>query len=68
MKKYKSNNVFNIDNEMKSQMMFKKIVRPSWISQVQKFHKFDKQKILRRLRDFAESNQYRIKVQLSSLA
>lgn len=51
--KFDKNENFDVENEFESQSIFRKIVRPSWISQVKKFHKFEKGKIKRVLKDFA---------------
>ena len=51
--KFSKNENFDVEREFESKSIFKKIVRPSWISQVKKFHKYDKGKIKRVIKDFA---------------
>lgn len=43
-------------------MRFKKIVRSSWISQVKKFHKFSKKKIMKIITEYTENNGIKIDV------
>jgi hypothetical protein len=56
---------FDVEDEFGSKLLFKKIIRPSWTVQVNKFHKFDKQTVKTKIEKFAISN--RLKPEVKSL-
>lgn len=53
---------FDIEKQLESQMKFKKIIRGSWIAQVNKFHKFDRSAVKRRIQKFADENRFKKEV------
>jgi ABC-type microcin C transport system permease subunit YejB len=58
------NSDFDVEKEVESQMKFKKIVRTSWIQQINKFHKFDEPKVRFKVQKFCDF--YRFKAKVSS--
>ena len=55
---------FNVENEFESKTKFKKIIRESWIKQVNKFHKFDLNQVKLKIEKFGLSNRFKADVEI----
>ena len=63
--KYKQGKYTNdVSDGVNFQMKFKKIIRPSWVVQINKFHRYNKKTIMKKLNNYVEKNHIKLNVNI----